>query len=78
MMYDGEYEVGTLVKLVGDIRTVYIITRVYPCMLSEDEYDGASLSGSSFAHLPESELILVSDQKLDTTDDDYDRAMGGI
>ncbi len=78
-MYSGEYTLGSLVTLAGGDDTVYVITWIYPCMLSEDEYDGESTSGRSFAHLPESELVsLGPNQKLDTIDDDYDRAMKGI
>ena len=72
------YDVGTLVLLEGGTDTVYVITRVYPRMLGEDEYDGESLMGSSFSHLRGSDLIKCIKQKFDTTDDAYDRAMKGI
>jgi hypothetical protein len=71
------YSVGDLVNIGGGT-TEYVVTRVWPRMVSHDEYDLDDGQGCTWRHVPEDELTKSGNQTLDTSDTAYDRAMKGI
>lgn len=72
------FRVGDVVHYGQDKRTRYVIIRIHTHMNNDFEYDGESLSGSSFSFAYESELTMASDQDINSADKAYDRAMAGL